>query len=647
MAFKLARCTVAASPCSLANPQPAKLLAQFIRDDFGQVIKLYHDTIASGAGVGIAERCLLVSSALVYANYFWADRILNECVQFWVAGGGLAQSASVSFRSCETTARYFLARGHPLMGHYLLRNLPRHNAWSAGTRVKLLRVQILNGWLDSAAANLRELVIRHGYRDPYPFDRLLFRTRFFDSRVFMQLIGLGFAHKIPMAPGYVNSAIYDQAYKADISHGPDVPEVFKPPPAPRKRPPPKFKLPIEGVLDWAVQLAEAGYPILDKGAAAGLSAYRALRRRVKVGANAIIYGQIVHGFVAARDLRNAELVYAEMLGENVAANPIVHGALLNGYVKLKDIGRVRRHLAHHPGVGLDLITTTMLINLAVTTSASMDLAEQLYANYVRVGGVPDHHLLGAMLVGYHLHGDRVGSRRVLEEMERLNLEPDLFMLNVLLGMAAREMDMEKVLLVLGQTVGRGLRPDLRTYHLLMDLLGAQNRVDQVESLFATLQSQRLSPTLYTFNSLILGYLRAAQPGKAFEAYRKLKACGLRPSAFTLGLLFAAISEFHLFHLAESLFTDLQRYNIDRSHAVLKARFAEFQASITTPTKARPSVQLSAVSVGEMASRRLYFGVTTTKPYVRISGLEDPFVPFGLKLTGSAGHQLPSSGQPSR
>ncbi|KAJ9069691.1 hypothetical protein DSO57_1015964 [Entomophthora muscae] len=473
------------------------------------------------------------------------------------------------------------------MGH--LKDL---KSWSVETRIRLLQSQILNNMYEQAAYNLSSLVTDYSYCDPFPLDRLLYCTRFKSSQTFLKLVHLGFLNKIPMAPGYVNSVLIQQATLADSTPSHGVPKVFAPAPVHSEQLS-GTSLKIDECVEWALQFGEMGYPISERawgvmikriiqqrGAASGLSTFRYLRRKAKLGPNVVIYCQIIHGFVAAGNLRMAEDIYSEMHKENAPKNEIVRGALLNGYVKAKDIKKVQQHLSMESSTEPQLITTTMLINLAASTSASMKTAEQLYVNFIQSGGSPDQHLMGTMLMGYFMHRDKNGVRRVFEEMERRNMEPDLFALNILMAISAQEMDIEKVMLVLDRILGQGMEPNLRSYHMLMDLLGAHGKIDEVEALFSTLLSKNLSPTLYTFNCLIIGHIRSGEPLKAFKTYKSLKCSGIEPSAFTIGILFSAISQYQLFQFSEQLFQDIHLFNVDKNNAILKSQLSSFHDSLT-------------------------------------------------------------------
>lgn len=149
--------------------------------------------------------------------------------------------------------------------------------------------------------------------------------------------------------------------------------------------------------------------------------------------------------------------------------------------------------------------------------------------------------------------------RYLDQQTHPLLKPDTAAVNVMLrACVLAAVPAEKVLRLFQAHISRGFRPDMKTYTLVMQSVCAAGLMDVAEELFLVLDKQavfgrgsvksafKLPPSLgaiapdqHIFASLIGGYIRSGQAGKARILLSEMRARGIKPNSVTIAVVLGA------------------------------------------------------------------------------------------------------------
>lgn len=111
---------------------------------------------------------------------------------------------------------------------------------------------------------------------------------------------------------------------------------------------------------------------------------------------------------------------------------------------------------------------------------------------------------------------------------------------------------------------------LKTITIMIDLYGRTRQLSRAFSLFQSMSSQGLMPSLVTYNALIAACSRNNEPEKAFEVFGNMRDAGFAPDKFTYGALIDSCARRGLVDRAFEFAAMMEEDNVGKDATIFSA-----------------------------------------------------------------------------
>ena len=252
---------------------------------------------------------------------------------------------------------------------------------------------------------------------------------------------------------------------------------------------------------------------------------------------------LVRMYAHAREVHKAHEVYQSVLERGALDETIcVEYARVGAH--LGDVELVSNVVEDAEERGIPL--TTRLARMFATAYMQChdpDGVVRVLRAYSRHGRRPDLRLYTVLLNAYVEAGRwsaALGTFRWLLQQRTPALMPDTAVYNTMLkAYVLRGVPETTVLAVLYKMCTAGMRPDGRTFALVLQRTCNAGHMQLAEGVFALLRSSLKKyggPSVYHFSLMVHGYLRVGNAGRAEMYYREMCARGIEPTDVTFGML---------------------------------------------------------------------------------------------------------------
>ncbi|KAI8992610.1 hypothetical protein BDB01DRAFT_717199 [Pilobolus umbonatus] len=305
-----------------------------------------------------------------------------------------------------------------------------------------------------------------------------------------------------------------------------------------------------------------------------------------------VYGALIKGFLDARKLHDAKLIYKEMQSNGLKPDINICVTMLSLYSHNRDVQAaeevVRQTVrgGHKPDESIynqlikvylkcrlphkafkafeeiqkdptlkinDIILNTMINGLVINNE--MNAANSLYQQMLNSPFKPDLVTYNTMLKGYTKIDDLKSATQIMADMFRNKMQPDTVTFTTLINTIFRTRtpntaeDMMKIVNTLGMT------PNVFTYNAIINEWIRANRLEEAEKTLHLMKSQNIRPTIHTFTNLIQGYIENMNLKKAMETFQILLRNGIQPDTATFNFMIVGFIDHN--RLADA-FSCLQR-----------------------------------------------------------------------------------------
>jgi pentatricopeptide repeat protein len=244
--------------------------------------------------------------------------------------------------------------------------------------------------------------------------------------------------------------------------------------------------------------------------------------------NAAIYGSILKGFGRQKLFNRVWNVYDEMVAANMQFTIVTFNSLIDVCARSGEMQRVQPLLEDMSNQGIEPNVITYSTVLKGYCSANrIDEAFELLEEMKKNKAIcPDEVTYNTLLDGCARHGLYDRGLTVLAEMRAANVPPSNFTLSVLVKLASRSRKTSKAFeLVRDLSKEFNLRLNIHVYNNLIQAAIAANDFRRALEVFEQLLSEKVKPDPRTYTLLLKATVSTKQVTDAIQLLRS--ACGLR------------------------------------------------------------------------------------------------------------------------
>lgn len=271
-----------------------------------------------------------------------------------------------------------------------------------------------------------------------------------------------------------------------------------------------------------------------------------------------LWGQLIAAHVRVNDVEGGLRTLQEMLETGLYVPIVTINVILHGFARRGDVKRAAELFARiaegeFPRLQPDTGSWNALI-LAHVVARDPSTAEALIKEMRLSGARPDKQTWTTLLSAYVENGQwtaAFGVYRHLQSHPDPTFRPDTAVYNVMLkACILTGTPAPTVVELFRDLVARGVRPNMRTYTLVLQSVCLAGMMDIAEELFLLMDRRHDSPSRipgmsviepdqFVFATLVAGYLRRGQSDKARAMLLEMNARGIRTSSIAVGIIIAA------------------------------------------------------------------------------------------------------------
>ncbi|KAL4190077.1 hypothetical protein AMTRI_Chr08g168630 [Amborella trichopoda] len=282
--------------------------------------------------------------------------------------------------------------------------------------------------------------------------------------------------------------------------------------------------------------------------------------------NVFAYNAIMAGLSAHEFFSETIEAYTELWKSGLIPDKFTFPCTLKAFSNSSELGRGRNvhAILIHLGLDSDVYIGSSLINFYLKFDLCDD-ARQVFDGMTH----RDIVLWNAMVTGYAQIGRFDEALEVFELMEREGMEPSKFTLSGILSVFAATGDLDKGKEIHDCVRKLGFESDMVVCNALIDMYGKCKSMDDSRKLFEEMPER----DLFSWNSIILGYVNAGKHEEALHMFDRMRAGDISPDSITLSTVLPSCSslaaimhgkEIHAYMIA----TGLKKDDVYANNAVM-------------------------------------------------------------------------------
>lgn len=244
--------------------------------------------------------------------------------------------------------------------------------------------------------------------------------------------------------------------------------------------------------------------------------------------NAIIYCSVLKGFSHKKQFDRVWSVYQEMLGHKLQFSIVTFNTLVDACARSGEMGRISALLESMDvqGIAPNIITYSAILK-GYCQDNRLEEAFALIDGMVQTTKFrPDEIMYNTLLDGCARQGLFDRGMRLLEEMQKNGVSPTNFTLSVLVKLATRSKRSDKAFeLAEGLSSKYGFRLNVHVYSNLVQCCVVNRDLPRAMEVLEQMLRERVRPDTRTYQLLLRGYIQAGQGDDAAGLLRA--ATGLR------------------------------------------------------------------------------------------------------------------------
>ncbi|KAI8583542.1 hypothetical protein K450DRAFT_221666 [Umbelopsis ramanniana AG] len=135
--------------------------------------------------------------------------------------------------------------------------------------------------------------------------------------------------------------------------------------------------------------------------------------------------------------------------------------------------------------------------------SDVQLLQRIIADMEPVFNLPVSHFeLHALIYCYGVQRNPTAGYKVLQDMQRRGLIPNIYTYNTMMGVYKAVKDSSKAMSLLREMQQQEVEPDVNTYNTLISLLASNSEYDKARSMYNDMEQRGIQPNQYTFSTLL-------------------------------------------------------------------------------------------------------------------------------------------------
>lgn len=271
-----------------------------------------------------------------------------------------------------------------------------------------------------------------------------------------------------------------------------------------------------------------------------------------------LWGQLVAAYVRVNDVEGGLRALQDMLAAGLYVPATTINVVLHGFARRGDLQRAAELFGKladgdFPRLQPDTTSWNALV-LAHSVARDPSTIEGLIREMRLAGSQPTRQTWTTLLSAYVENGQFTAAFRVYRFLQMHpdpTMRPDTAVYNVMLkACILTSTPATTVVALFRDLIRRGVRPNMRTYTLVLQSVSIAGIMDVAEELYLLMDRRQdsphrppgmsvIEPDQFVFSTLVAGYLRRGDGPKARAMLEEMTRRGIRPSSVTVGILIAA------------------------------------------------------------------------------------------------------------
>ncbi|KAI7852882.1 hypothetical protein BDC45DRAFT_512767 [Circinella umbellata] len=187
------------------------------------------------------------------------------------------------------------------------------------------------------------------------------------------------------------------------------------------------------------------------------------------------------------------------------------------------------------------LPTTATYHILLGVLHQYDMQDRLEEVYTDLKQAASQGHVG--INGSHLSAMGWDPKKVLKEMEALNIPCNLRDYNTFIASYVKENQFQEALDIFNTMVEAGVEPDVYSYSIILDTLAKdqQQSPEVAFNFYDSIKKKGLKPDEVIYTSLISACARTEDMDRAMSLLKEMEGFGLQPNIFTFNSLFSLLS----------------------------------------------------------------------------------------------------------
>ncbi|ERN14103.1 hypothetical protein AMTRI_Chr01g133900 [Amborella trichopoda] len=295
------------------------------------------------------------------------------------------------------------------------------------------------------------------------------------------------------------------------------------------------------------------YRILTKGLVDTDRLSRALEllpemREKGIGADSIVYNNLMLGCVKAGELEKAIEIFGELKQNLKVYDGIVHGTLMKGYFSKgmdKEAMECYESL-FNLGFKMNAISYNSVLD-ALAKNAKFDEAEGLFDRMLNEHDPPRRVTVNlgsfnVMVDGFCSQGKFQEAIDVFRKMSEKMCSPDTLSYNNLIEQLCNNGLLREAEALYNEMAEKSVNPDEFTYVLLVDACFREKKENEAAGYFEKMVETGLKPNVVAYNKVIGGLVNASKIDEATKFFEQMREKELKPDTKTYDFVLRGLCE---------------------------------------------------------------------------------------------------------
>jgi leucine-rich PPR motif-containing protein len=287
------------------------------------------------------------------------------------------------------------------------------------------------------------------------------------------------------------------------------------------------------------------------------------KKKELLNPDVVSYNTVIHGFVRARQMGDALLLFQEMQRADVLPDRCTYNALIHGLCqssRLDDAVALFNQMLR-AGCSRDTFSYTVLIH-GLCRSGKALLAHRYFAEMQSKGFPADTVLYTVLLQSLLIDlRDLKSACKLFTAMVKANCQPDVFTYSILIHGLCQTLKVEMAETIFRAMLERGLTPHSATFHSLIDGYCKSNRLAKAYAIFQELIISGIHMTTELYNTFVSCFCKAGYLGEAENLVKSMESQGFCPNVATFTSLISCMCKVGRIYDAYGLFKEMPRLSV--------------------------------------------------------------------------------------